>query len=662
MVGYAPLNTAIAEIRLFVLFPGKDSEPIQGSLRNASLDGRPEFEALSYVWGERDSPRSITLDGEGFHVTPNLYAALCALRRPASSRTLWIDAICIDQHNVDEKNHQVPLMARIYKQASRVTAWLGPSTPRIELAISWLNSSPGPYLDPVAARYWLDLEKRAATSRQGELDRHFDIVKSFAGAIDISDLQYWHRMWTFQEFALPSEEPVCLCGALKFSASALSDTRISSEEAIDRLTISINFLYSVLGPEFTGLPTVPGFNNQALSGGRSGAELMEFRFLPQNFSMVNSTSRKSIINMDETALFLLLSATRGRGCGDSRDRFYALYAMAPEIQEYYPPDYAKPFERVCLETTAFLINIDAESLMFDSFGLRYDRLSSGAYPTWVPDFFQPVMPGMPTQRHYNLFVHHYGKAIPERLCDLEGRPDARVDDSLTTLTIYARNFGPVRTMKFANSSESVIAQVHAILRPGLPIPPWSWAASGEQLKAHALGLSWIAGVPLTDMDHFHDRLLRLIMAIDKTVDSSYPFHTVRAFFDNCLDVADSGDWLGTSFKERLGEQDSDMELVSSITGCASLLVGKTLLATQDWIMGIGMSDIEDGDILVLAPPLPLLLALREVPADADSEGDGTVGYKIAGTAYAYGLMDSYALDLELVEELAGREFQRFTIY
>lgn len=102
------------------------------------LDDPPEYEALSYTWGTtaHDQPiyiRSISSQSPSpsqpktnvFHVTKHLHTALLRLRQSTASRTVWIDQLCIDQHNLDENNAQVKLMARIYQSAKRTVVWLG---------------------------------------------------------------------------------------------------------------------------------------------------------------------------------------------------------------------------------------------------------------------------------------------------------------------------------------------------------------------------------------------------------------------------------------------------------------------------------------------------------------------------------------------------------
>ena len=87
--------------------------------------GTRPYEALSYVWGSKAKPYSIFINGRNLAVGKNLYAALLHLRDHSIQRTIWIDAICINQGDNEEKGHQVQSMAKIYAKASRVIVWLG---------------------------------------------------------------------------------------------------------------------------------------------------------------------------------------------------------------------------------------------------------------------------------------------------------------------------------------------------------------------------------------------------------------------------------------------------------------------------------------------------------------------------------------------------------
>lgn len=104
-------------------------DDIHIDLATVSLDNPPSYEALSYTWGGQISDQIVYISGMKFCITENVQAVMKELRlKPGKSRYLWIDAICINQEDVTEKNSQVAMMAEIYKKATRVNIWLGDST------------------------------------------------------------------------------------------------------------------------------------------------------------------------------------------------------------------------------------------------------------------------------------------------------------------------------------------------------------------------------------------------------------------------------------------------------------------------------------------------------------------------------------------------------
>ncbi|CZR62116.1 uncharacterized protein PAC_12013 [Phialocephala subalpina] len=126
---HKPLDTSKAQIRLLHLQPPLDSEPdaIVCTLSVADPDDDDcKYEALSYEWGDsRSTSLSIMLDGTHFLVRENLWWALWHLRLETEDRILWIDALCINQENGNERNHQVKQMAQVYSKAASVVAWIG---------------------------------------------------------------------------------------------------------------------------------------------------------------------------------------------------------------------------------------------------------------------------------------------------------------------------------------------------------------------------------------------------------------------------------------------------------------------------------------------------------------------------------------------------------
>ncbi|OAK97710.1 HET-domain-containing protein [Phaeosphaeriaceae sp. SRC1lsM3a] len=95
---------------------------IPSNLSNSSLN----YEALSYVWGTEVAPRNLLLDDIPTTITSNLDIALRHLRGTIVTRTLWVDAVSMNQKDTQERNHQVQIMGKIYSSAREVIVWLGP--------------------------------------------------------------------------------------------------------------------------------------------------------------------------------------------------------------------------------------------------------------------------------------------------------------------------------------------------------------------------------------------------------------------------------------------------------------------------------------------------------------------------------------------------------
>ncbi|KAF2475609.1 HET-domain-containing protein, partial [Lindgomyces ingoldianus] len=109
-----------------------------------NVDGRKiQYEALSWSWGEGEEVYAILIkkgnDTFKKPVRKALALALKYLRRPGKPRTLWIDAICINQNSPGERNHQVQMMSRIYTRARQVCIWLGEADEDSEIAIKFIK-------------------------------------------------------------------------------------------------------------------------------------------------------------------------------------------------------------------------------------------------------------------------------------------------------------------------------------------------------------------------------------------------------------------------------------------------------------------------------------------------------------------------------------------
>ncbi|KAI0836854.1 heterokaryon incompatibility protein-domain-containing protein [Hypoxylon sp. FL0890] len=148
---YRRLDESSAEIRLLSLNPGVPNDPISCSLLYAKLGEHPpmHYESLSYCWGNSRDRGEITVkiveDGAELSYTMSAtLSLLTALKgiRPLNgpARVLWVDAICINQDDIDERSSQVAMMRSIYHQAQRVVVWLGDGNDTTRKSIRLINA------------------------------------------------------------------------------------------------------------------------------------------------------------------------------------------------------------------------------------------------------------------------------------------------------------------------------------------------------------------------------------------------------------------------------------------------------------------------------------------------------------------------------------------
>ncbi|KAE8452944.1 hypothetical protein EG329_012131 [Mollisiaceae sp. DMI_Dod_QoI] len=187
---YFPLQDS-DEIRLLQLHPKSWGERIRCTVKHVKFSDGSPYEALSYMWGSAGMLYPITIDKSEVYVRENLQSALQHLRLESEIRELWIDALCINQRNVHERNHQVAQMGMIYNQATRVVVWLGASDTTSLAAFQALNNWP-----------------IQASSTGAEIIRVNDQLLAIHSLLSRN---YWKRLWIVQEF-LNSRDFIVWCG------------------------------------------------------------------------------------------------------------------------------------------------------------------------------------------------------------------------------------------------------------------------------------------------------------------------------------------------------------------------------------------------------------------------------------------------------------------
>lgn len=340
---YTELDRAQDRTRVLHLRPSADtSDEISCYLTTVPLEDRTiQYEALSYVWGDQLHPRPISIDGNAFQVTENLYNAMTNIRFRKVERTLWIDAICINQKDASERSHQVTNMHYIYSQASKVLIWLGEATPDLIIAYRFFVNYGRGLGQHINASESIDEPVWSKKELSGTL---LDALRAFMKT------SWFSRTWTIQEWVL-AQSSSFYCGQyllpgewLKHAIHTFIKHTLTccKQEVPDQLP---SMLYQTFHP-LTSMEALRGAKRDAIS---------------------------------------VLSDFRHRQASDPRDKLYGLLALfSREFQARIEPDYTLPVAEVYTSWTLALIT---ESGTLDVLSqLPPHQPSTLAVPSWVTDW------------------------------------------------------------------------------------------------------------------------------------------------------------------------------------------------------------------------------------------------------------------------------------
>ncbi|KAJ1328116.1 HET domain-containing protein [Microdochium nivale] len=236
---YTPLSHG--EIRLLYSTTDAPADRTTWTLRAKRLlraDGEPPlmYDALSYTWGSLGRTFPFVCNGKELQIHKNLKEALPYLARRKSSLPIWIDAVCINQTDDDEKAVQISLMHKIYRQAAMAWIWFGPLQigPEVITLFQELIAI-GPEL----------AELRKVDKTRDPTDFGLPAVDSpiWRAANDVLGNKWFTRVWIVQEAALPRAVKF-LCGVTEISWEII-------EQVLDHL---VSIRYALKGPGNARIP------------------------------------------------------------------------------------------------------------------------------------------------------------------------------------------------------------------------------------------------------------------------------------------------------------------------------------------------------------------------------------------------------------------------
>lgn len=308
---HKPLDIDREEIRLLVL-PCAGSTSQAYEFIHVSLLAKVKYEALSYAWGDLPATKTITIDQTDYYIRDNLFAALKALQLRSRRRHLWVDAVCINQEDFDERNGQVALMSQIYAKADEVIVWLGKAGRDYWGAMVLLDS--------------LGSSEVSTRELSRSISEHAAVahVKFWTELSLLCHRPYWQRLWIIQEVVLASK--------IKAHCSSL----IFDWERLDCLFQRMDIIQETATSLYVGT---------SLAGGGDKGYFSLLRTLEAIRDSVPSRLSKRRQEIRDRVPLLDLFLTHSEAlCTDQRDRFFGLYSLAKDCcTKATPADYRKSF-------------------------------------------------------------------------------------------------------------------------------------------------------------------------------------------------------------------------------------------------------------------------------------------------------------------------------
>jgi hypothetical protein len=594
---YQPLDDATQSIRLIRLQSAFSFESdVQCEIYHVTLETQPIYEALSYAWGDANVTSPIFLEGCPFQATVNLVSALRYLRHEDKTRTLWVDAICIDQSNVQERGHQVAFMAKIYSMAECDILWLGDDPDdEAEKTFKFIQNMGHTFKNLTAEGKERTKALRAASSFLGD-DAPIAPLRRI-----MSDRPIWKRIWIVQEIVV-ARNVFLQCGIHSMFWDSLT-----------------NFM-DLMVPDDHPLWQRPGalsFYKQVLVSITYGMNIDTARIDHHKVGNLSSI-------LDLWSQFYRLQAT------DSRDKIFALLGLATPTPLGLNSDYTKaPSEIFTMAVRSHIY----QTKKLDALCIGHRQQANMALPTWVVDFGSCASMSSPFLRNPPYLASGNTDVSPETFMHPALHPGTLVVSGVQLDTISKRLYTIT-----SDGLESWLD--HKLMLQNLP----------QDILKHRYhtGESMMLALARTITSDLSFRLFgerqrkQESRSLSRDIKSLYSWRgQLLGKLQNSLPNF-AQHLLPDSFQKRERRQPYHLSALPGLDCYA-------LSSTMNHFMAMIPDIANEGDILSVLYGSKLPHVLRKVPGKEDT-------YTLVGTAYVHGFMDGEAIQLRDQGKLKEQRF------
>ncbi|KAI9779820.1 MAG: hypothetical protein M1839_007133 [Geoglossum umbratile] len=636
-----PLDSDKGEIRLLRVLPGEFFSKIKCELFKVSLDDKPDYKALSYVWGDSADRENIVVNGHDVAVTVNLGQSLRRLRSHSAGQplTLWADAVCINQENLDELGAQVSIMGRIYSSCSGVCIWLGPCgsenvTQCLDFNLPPSATSPGDTTPSLSTQFSEYAESHSDDIVSG-LARCAHALVRFAFGAHLREVE---------PFAAGSESSYHpMLDAMKNLASSpwfgrawiVQEARLapSATVYIGNVALAGKVLWHAYKNRKKLAATCPDC--------RGGPETAPFLDAMNGF--IGDLVRLALKDPDGTemsqvsvpGLFLLQFSLlhRHQECCRDVDRIYAYVGIVENLSgvKSLKPDYHLTAPQLYLRVCADAV-VSGRTLTFLAWNTAKNRYSE--LPSWVVDWTNTVS----TEELTHMFISKCWAAATE----LEFRVRIDNDKILVTKGLEIDRVSDIGSV-WRNENQSILdptlwAQWHQVA--GLhDNPDRLYPSGGTYRDAWWKALCFDSTNAEYKRSNYEMRAFELVSTI-------LPHSYIN--FDSNLsqECQDLGFALSVESLDNLFKF-TTREIWGTLP---HMLNNCRLFATQKGRLGFSRDALQVGDPIFLLPNCPAPLILRQTGdtfvGGGEFEGESLNGHPLhvlISDAYIYGIMDGEAV-------------------
>jgi hypothetical protein len=357
---YEPLANS-RQIRLLKVWYGDSPEKRVCELIPVSLDNLPtKYIAFSYSWGDPTITSTLLFTNKrSLSLRKSVHNILDTIFGKRRTIYIWIDSICINQNDADEKSIQIRLMNEIYQKAYQVVLSLGEATPASDLGMDFVYQL-------YAALYGVfhGGGDRAVVDPKIILQKMCikTLSPSLVAFLQLLSRPWFTRIWVVQEVAMASN-PIFVCG------NRAVVWPVFSEIAIAIVDHSLASLFMT--------DTEDTYIDDALISSAFGS-LHSLVRMTRARNMKQGKAEEPI--QDNLIRFHHFDAT------DSRDKIFALLGLAADADDVMlNPNYKASVDVVYANVARYLLLRNDSIVILHKAGIGNQRIYNNL-PSWVPEW------------------------------------------------------------------------------------------------------------------------------------------------------------------------------------------------------------------------------------------------------------------------------------